>query len=367
MDMEHANQNDHDAELLKAMINQSEEIYFIFDILKNRFQFINKAFEEVTKHSSKDVLEKPASLVKLIHQEDLTYVKKSFEDLIKKGGPNLIDFRICPNDQTLRWIKVKVYPLRSNGNITHLAGMAEDDTARKLGIFNMQKINGWKDANLEILSHDLRGPIGTVQMLASVIDKKLPNNPEMHKLTQMIETISKRNIHLIESLLTREFLATADVEISRERLDVVWEINQAMEIYLKSQQNIKKQISFTHSHESVFANIDSMKFLQVINNLVSNAIKFTGDDGEIRVHLEKLDKTFLVSVADNGIGIPKSLRPSLFKKYTKAGRAGVEGEKSIGLGMWIVQRLTEEHGGKVWFNSEEDKGSTFYVELPLGW
>ncbi|MBG6234075.1 two-component system sensor histidine kinase VicK [Pedobacter sp. CAN_A7] len=365
--MELAKQTDLDAELLKAMIKQSEEVYFVFDVLNNRFQFINHAFEMVTKLSRKDVIEKPESLVKLIHHEDLAYIKKSFKGLLTKTEPSLLDFRIRRADQIERWIRLKVYPLLNDDKITHLAGSAEDDSARKLGIFNMQKINGWKDANLEILAHDLRGPIGTVQMLASVIDKKLPDNPELHKLTQMIETISKRNIHLIESLLTREFLATAEVEISRERLDVVWEIKQAMDIYLKSQQNIKKHISFTHSHESIFANIDSMKFLQVINNLVSNAIKFTGDDGEIRVHLEKLETTFLVSVADNGIGIPKSLQPSLFKKYSKAGRVGTEGEKSIGLGMWIVERLTEEHGGKVWFDSVEGKGSTFYVELPLGW
>lgn len=366
MKIENSNQNHYDAELLKAMIDRSGEIYFVFDVLQNRFQYVNEAFEDITKRPRKELIDQPKLLINLIHPEDLAYVKKSFTDLLTKASPTMLDFRICRPDGTERWIRLKVYHILKNDSITHLSGIAEDDTARKVGIFNMQKINGWKDANLEILSHDLRGPIGTVKMLASVIDKKIPNNPELHKLTQMIEDISRRNIDLIETLLTKEFLATAAVEISLERLDVVWEINQAMDIYLKSQQNIKKHIRFTHSHENVFANIDSMKFLQVINNLVSNAIKFTGDDGDIRVHLEKLDTSFLVTVSDNGIGIPKTLQPSLFSKYTKSGREGVEGEKSIGLGMWIVKKLTEEHGGKVWFTSEVDKGSTFYVELPLG-
>jgi two-component system sensor histidine kinase VicK len=365
--MEDANRKYPDAGLLSAMTDLADEIYFVFDVLENRFQYINDAFEEVTKRNRQELIDRPKLLIKLIHREDLAYVKSSFKILTTKPSPTLLDFRICRPDGSERWIRLKVYPILLNDKITHLSGLAEDDTARKVGIFNMQKINGWKDANLEILSHDLRGPIGTVKMLASLIDKILPNNPELHKLTQMIENISRRNIDLIETLLTKEFLATAAVEISRERLDVVWEINQAMDIYLKSQQNIQKKISFTHSHENVFANIDSMKFLQIVNNLVSNAIKFTGDDGDIRVHLEKLDSTFLVTVTDNGIGIPKSLQPSLFKKYTKAGREGVEGEKSIGLGMWIVKKLTEEHDGKVWFTSEVGKGSTFYLELPLSW
>lgn len=107
-----------------------------------------------------------------------------------------------------------------------------------------------------------------------------------------------------------------------------------------------------------------MKFLQIINNLVSNAIKFTRENGQITVQLEKLEKTALITVADNGIGIPKSLHPILFNKYTKAGRKGVDGEESFGLGMWIVKSLTEAHKGRVWFESEEGKGSKFYVEIP---
>lgn len=230
----------------------------------------------------------------------------------------------------------------------------------------MQKVNGWKNSNLEILSHDLRGPIGTVQMLSSVISKKLPENKEVQKLAQMIEDISKRNITLIQNLLTRETLDTAEVELSLERLDVVWEMHQAMDIYIEAQNTIQKNISFTHSHDHIFAEIDSMKFLQILNNLVSNANKFTEDNGCIKVHVEQLEKTFLITVSDNGIGIPKSLQPVLFKKYTKAGRVGLKGQESIGLGMWIVKTLTEVHKGKLWFESEPKKGSTFYVEIPLG-
>ena len=355
-----------DAALFKRMTDQSVEVYFIFDLLENRIQYINPAFEEITKKKCTQLFEDPGLILAMIHEEDIDYVNKSLKNLTIKETNSLLEFRICRPDGIERWIRLKVYPILENGNITHLTGTAEDDTARKTGIFNMQKVNGWKDANLEILSHDLRGPIGTVKMLASVIDRKLPHNPELHKLTKMIEDISVRNIELIQTLLTREFLATEEVEISKERLDVVWEINQAIDIYLKSQENIEKCINFKHAQDHVFANVDSMKFLQIINNLVSNAIKFTGENGEINVYLEQLDSTFLITVEDNGIGIPKNLWPSLFNKYTEAGREGIDGEKSTGLGMWIVKRLAEEHGGHVWFESEVNKGSKFYVEIPLG-
>ena len=100
--------------------------------------------------------------------------------------------------------------------------------------------------------------------------------------------------------------------------------------------------------------------------MVSNAIKFTGENGRIKVHIEQLEKTFLITVTDDGIDIPKKLQPILDNKYTQAGRSGLEGEESVGLRMWIVKTLTEAHNGKVWFESAPKKGSKFYVEIPLG-
>jgi two-component system sensor histidine kinase VicK len=350
----------------KEMADNSEDIYFLYNILDKRFEYLNAAFESIVKIRSEDIFNKPAELLKVVNKEDLSYVKDSFRNLLKKKVNSLLNFRICQPNGNERWMRVKVTPILNNKKVSFLSGVAEDDTARKTSIFNMQQVNGWKDANLEILSHDLRGPIGTVQMLTTIINKKLPDQPELHKLTKMIADISKRNIDLIQALLKKEFISTAAVEISKERLDVVWEINQALDIYLKSQENIKKQIQFTHSSDKIFAEVDSMKFLQIINNLISNAIKFTRDHGKIKIHLEELEKTFLVRVSDDGIGIPKSLQPLLFEKYTKAGREGIEGEGSVGLGMWIVKTLTQAHGGKVWFESKEKEGTTFYIEIPFG-
>ncbi|MET3115616.1 two-component system sensor histidine kinase VicK [Pedobacter sp. CG_S7] len=353
-------------QILGKMNDLADEVCFIFDINQNRFEYVNEAFQTVTKRESTELFKNPKLLFKLIHEDDRVNIKHAFNLLLEKKTKSFLDFRICRPDKTERWIRLKVYPIIEAKKIAYLTGTAEDDTARKSTVINMQKVNGWKDSNLEVLAHDLRGPIGTVQMLSSILRKKLPENKEVQKLTQMIEDISKSSIILIQNLLTREILDTAEVEAGLERFDVVWEIHQVMDIYLESQDNIQKHISYTHSHDQIFAEIDSMKFLQIVNNLVSNAIKFTHDNGLIKVHVEQLEETFLLTVNDDGIGIPKSLQPALFKKYTKSGRTGVKDEESIGLGMWIVKTLTEVHKGRVWFESEPRKGSTFYVEIPLG-
>jgi two-component system sensor histidine kinase VicK len=360
------NIDDDNVEVLKLLMRGAREVFFVFDADQLRFTYVNEAFHTITKRESKELLDHPKHLLKIIHKEDIDYVRQSFKVLLKNSTRSVLDFRICRPDKIERWMRVRIYPVVKGGKVEYLTGIAEDDSARKASIFNMQKVNGWKDANLEILSHDLRGPIGTVRMLSSVIGKKMPDNKDIQKMTQLIEEISKRNISLIQSLLSREALDTANVEISKERLDVVWEVHQAMDIYIDSQNDLNKHITYTYSDDHIYADLDSMKFLQIVNNLVSNAIKFTGDKGHIKVHIEQLENTFLITVVDDGIGIPKKLRPILFNKYTRAGRSGLEGEESVGLGMWIVKTLTEAHNGKVWFESEPKEGSKFYVEIPLG-
>ena len=92
--------------------------------------------------------------------------------------------------------------------------------------------------------------------------------------------------------------------------------------------------------------------MQVINNLISNSIKFTPDGGEITVSLEEKENTVLITVADTGIGIPEKYHDTLFDKFTRARRPGIKGEPSVGLGMSIIKTIVEWHQGTIWFESQ---------------
>jgi len=351
--------------ILVQMTDLTEEVYFIYNIEQKCFDHVNNAFTIITKIDTSVLFNDPHSLLDIIHKEDQGYIKEKIADLIENRDFSILQFRIVREDNQQRWIRLKIYPIIEEGKIRYLSGIGEDDSVRRASLLNMEKVVAWKNASLEIVSHDLRGPIGAMKMLASIIDRKLPDHPEIHKLTAMIGEIANRNIDLVQVLLSKENLESYEVQISRERLDVVWEINSALEMYIKAEKNIQKQFTFTHSHDKLYAELDSMKFLQIINNLISNAIKFTGEDGQISIHLEQLEKSILITVQDNGIGIPKKLQPVLFKKYTEAGRVGLAGEESVGLGMWITKSLVEEHSGMIWFETQERLGTTFYIELPL--
>ncbi|MEX2593854.1 MAG: ATP-binding protein [Anditalea sp.] len=109
--------------------------------------------------------------------------------------------------------------------------------------------------------------------------------------------------------------------------------------------------------------VDDYKFIQVINNLISNSIKFTHDGGVISVHIEEKKDHVLFKVADDGIGIPGVFHDRLFEKFTQARRPGLKGEPSTGLGMSIIKTIVDWHEGKIWFTSKENEGTTFYIEL----
>jgi two-component system sensor histidine kinase VicK len=354
-----------DITVFRQIGDQHTDVYFVFDLEAGKFVYLNAAFEAVWQKKVDEVMADPALLAATIHPEDRIFVEESYRKFMEDREKMDLDFRIEWPYTTDRWIWLTLFPLGQGEKAEWVAGVIKDDSPRKKNLFNMQKINARKDSMLEILSHDLRGPIGIVQSLAAVIEKKLPksDNDSTRQQLQMIQQICKRNIDLIRDLIHQEFLESAEVEVSKERLDLVWEINEVTVQYRNAQENLSKVFELTSSQERVFAMIDSMKFMQVINNLISNAIKFTPDNGIIRIHIEKKENTIVVSVSDNGIGIPEKNQPFLFDKFTKARRPGLKGEESVGLGMSIIKTIVEMHDGKIWFESQENKGSTFYIQL----
>jgi two-component system sensor histidine kinase/response regulator len=124
-------------------------------------------------------------------------------------------------------------------------------------------------------------------------------------------------------------------------------------------------ISFESAGDLPKVVLDAAKFGQVLNNLLSNAVKFSPPGAHVRVRLARRGDEVVLSVADQGPGIPAAELDRLFKPFVRGKARGTAGEKSTGLGLTIARRVVEGHGGRIWAESEEGRGSTFYVALPL--
>jgi len=343
----------------------SSSAYFIYNTKQNSFDYINAAFEKIWGVPVGAVMNNPGLLLETLFVEDRTYVKEQYRKVRRSVAENKFEFRIKSNDSE-RYIYLSLYPIKDNEEIKWLAGIAEDITALKSNMLYAEKINARKNSMLEIVGHDLKGPIGMVNMVASTIEKDLDeaNYEGVSQSVEFIRDMCQRNINLIRELLSQEFLESPEVDLFKERADLVWGINDVIQRYKKSSPVLSKKFTLTSFTDKLYIQYDNLKFIQAFNNLISNAIKFTADNGLIEVDISDGGSSVLITVKDNGIGIPEDLQPYLFDKFTKARRRGLHGEEPVGLGMSIIKTIIELHKGRIWFESQVNKGTTFYIELP---
>jgi len=350
-------------DLLETLIEQTDQVVFVYDTSAGKFTYLNPAFEKVWRKKRKGIMEHPASLLKTIHPEDQQHVREAYQELLEGVIIHETEFRIKLRNHTERWICVK--PLLQEEQ-SAIMGYASDITDHKEYINYLKKYSSKKNSILHILSHDLAGPLGMISNIADLLhsDLKSHQNPDIQNLIGLIQKSSQQGLQLIKEFLKQELLESSEIELVRSRIDLVQRIRECIKEYQQSEQITHKVFHFYTSCEQLYLELDDTKFLQAINNLISNSIKFTPDGGEISVTLEEKEATVSISVADNGIGIPAKHHATLFDKFTRARRPGIKGEPTVGLGMSIVRTIVEWHHGHIWFESQENKGTTFYIEIP---
>lgn len=188
---------------------------------------------------------------------------------------------------------------------------------------------------------------------------------ELNRMIEAMRQACQEGVTLVRDFVDQEFLESANVDLQLVRLDLAARLRLVLDNYRQRQHAAGHHFYFEATHPRIYAEVDENKFLQVINNLIGNALKFTPDGGHIHVTLSQHPEHLLVTVADNGIGIPEALQPGLFERFTRARRVGLRGEKTTGLGMSIIHTIVGLHRGRIWVDSQEGRGSTFFIQLPL--
>ncbi|MGM9512383.1 tetratricopeptide repeat-containing sensor histidine kinase [Larkinella sp. GY13] len=211
---------------------------------------------------------------------------------------------------------------------------------------------------LQVVAHDLRTPIGAISM---AVDLLLEDQLRVHKpqyFLEMIKSSSANSLVLIDNLLHSN--ATIN---KMEPVELQGFLASCVDMLELKALEKKQSIHLETTMARIL--VDRQKMWRVICNLITNAIKFSPPESTITVGLEKREDTVQISVKDQGIGIPAPLKATIFDLFTTARRPGTAGEKSFGMGLAISRQIVEAHRGKLWFESEENQGTIFYVELPV--
>ena len=343
------------------LAERSNELFFIFDLLGNRFTYMNPMFCSFFDTESAEVDYK--AILDSVHPADKDYILAKFQECCRGEAINDVECRIRRGDYQ-RWLRITAHMVVKDGERL-LMGQAEDFTVYKSNTEVLNNHNNRKNAILNILTHDLAGPIGTIDSLSALLAKNAAKyqDPTIDRYISLIRKISKSSIKLIHDFGDREFLESSSVPLLKTRVDLVTKIGLAAKEYM-APQDYGINFSCNATSEHIYVEIDEDKFMQVINNLVSNALKFTPKGGSINVFIREKPKEIVISVADTGVGIPARHHSSVFEKFSDARREGLNGEPSTGLGLSIVKTIVEWHGGTIRVESEENRGSTFYITLP---
>ena len=179
-----------------------------------------------------------------------------------------------------------------------------------------------------------------------------------------IDQSTSRLIELTEDLLDVTRLQAGRITLHREPTDVV---ALARRVVARLQMTTERHhLSLLTSLEYLVADVDPRRIEQVLSNLVSNAIKYSPAGGSIEVTIreEAETKTALLSIRDSGIGIPMQQQARIFGRFERADNARAYGIGGTGLGLYLCRELVERHGGRIWFESAEGQGSTFFIALP---
>jgi PAS domain S-box-containing protein len=340
---------------LEAILSGSIECIIATDSAL-RITLLNPAAEHVFEVSSDDVLGQPLEQA-LPHQ----VLIEAFQSAQEPGPVPSAEITL-PSGRTLFFTvsPIAAGPTGEGGWVT----VMQDITYLK-------EVNRLKNEFVSTVSHDLRTPLSTIHGYAQVLLKIADQKEDMVELMekqgkQVIESIKNNAIRL--SNLVEELLDLGKIESG---VEIIWERCHLDRLATEALESIEFQASSREIHltadipalsQTVLGNPTRLR--QILDNLISNALKYTPAGGSVHVEVREKEDEISLTVQDTGIGIPREALPRIFEKFYRVPHLAAAKAGGTGLGLAIVKAIVEQHGGHVWAESELGSGSTFGITLP---
>ena len=219
---------------------------------------------------------------------------------------------------------------------------------------------------LSTVSHELRTPLTSIKGSLEIISSGVLGNPpeKMAKPLDIATRNARRLADLVNDLLLLQKAEAGKIDYYFEIADVGDLVQEVIERFRPFADRRNISITADPEAEGHWARFDKVRLDQVITNLLSNATKFSYDDGEVRVLLSHHEGNVRISVADDGIGIAETSRPKIFQEFSQVDSTNARKFEGTGLGLNISKRIVEAHGGEIGFTSKLGVGSTFFIDLP---
>jgi PAS domain S-box-containing protein len=305
--------------------------------------------------------------MQMIHPDDRAKLDAEIARVLAKGGDYEAEFRVVRADGEVRWLVSRGRVLHEDdGRRSRMVGVNFDITERKLTEQAMQEADVRRTEFLAMLAHELRNPLAPIANAVRLLEK-VGHIPERRDAA--VQILRRQTTHvarLVDDLLEVSRITQGRIELRVENVLVATSVFQAVEA-ARPQARERRQTIDVDVPPTLDLVADPARLTQIISNLVTNAVKYTPEGGriEIRAAPEPHDKLEIV-VQDDGPGISPELQPTIFELFTQDRRTLDRSQGGLGIGLALVKRLTELHGGQVRYESRPDGrgGARFVVCLP---
>lgn len=310
-----------------------------------------KKAEALGKHAAELIV--PASAKHIVNEVWSSLIKQ-------RGGEQIINDNITKDGRVIscEWYNTPL--VNEQGEVVGVASLARDITER-------QKMEKMQNDFISTVSHELRTPLTSIRGAMGILTNGvLPtDSDEYQHMLQIANGNSERLLLLINDILDIQKFESGKMEFDLQPLELFPFLTQAIEANQAFAEQHHVHYHLKDSQQNLSVTADPNRLMQVMNNLLSNAAKFSKPGQEVEISLRRQDDSARISVVDHGIGISDEFVTHVFERFTQGDSSNTRQTGGTGLGLSIVKNIVERHDGTISFESKPGRGTRFYVDLPL--
>ena len=328
--------------------------------------FVNRAYLDFLGLGDRAVI-RGYDWEQYIHPEDRETYVAAYLDCLARHAPFDAELRFRRHDGEYRWMRSVAVPrLTAEGEFLGHTGCTFDVHEARMAAEALREAGRHKDEFLAMLAHELRNPLAPIRNAIQALKKIGPPDPQVQKLRDMIDRQVTHMSRLVDDLLDVSRITRNKIELRKERLELMTAVVRAIEMSRPLIDARKHRLTVSLPPDPEQVEGDLTRLSQVISNLLDNAAKYTEEGGNIWLTAERLGGQVVIRVKDDGMGIPSHILPHVFDLFAQADRSLDRSQGGLGIGLTLVRRLVELHGGRVEAHSAgTGKGSEFVIYLPV--
>lgn len=352
------------------LVSELKDIVWTVSIDRTTLYDVNDTVEEIYGVPKSVVKTNLNYWKEVVHPDDLKIVEESEKELWENGKSSA-EYRIRRPDGKIVWLldrKTLIY--NDEGKPIQIGGISSDVTERKNIELELraakekaEEMNRLKSSFFANMSHELRTPLTGINGLADYLRHEL-KDPEFKEVVESIYFSGKRLAETINSILDFSKIDAEKTKLIFEFADLVKETGEIISLFIKTAEGKGLALKFYYNTPIIVTRIDPVAYRSIMNNLISNALKFT-EKGEVKVELIKDENKLEIKVKDSGIGISRDNHRIIFEEFRQVSEGMGRSFEGTGLGLSITKTLVEKMGGTISLDSEIGKGSTFTIIFPV--